>query len=205
MLPVIVILAGGRATRMGGADKGLLPFAGGTLLGRMLDRLDGQGARIAINANGDPGRYAGFGLPVIPDSIAGQPGPLAGILTGMEWAEETVLEATGIVTVPADTPFIPRDLVARLIAARERDAAQIAVAQSAGRRHPVAALWPLRLQGALRRAITRDGARRVDGWAALHRIAPVEFAADPVDPFFNVNFPEDLAEAERLAQAYPEA
>jgi molybdopterin-guanine dinucleotide biosynthesis protein A len=205
MLPVIVILAGGRATRMDGADKGLLPFADGTMLGRMLARLDGQGSRIAINANGDPGRYAGFGLPVIADSIAGQPGPLAGILTGMEWVEETLPEAADIVTVPADTPFLPRDLVARLIEARVRDAAQIAVAQSAGRRHPVAALWPLRLKGALRRAITRDGARRVDRWAALYRIAPAEFATDPVDPFFNVNFPEELAEAERLAGAYPEA
>jgi molybdenum cofactor guanylyltransferase len=205
MRPVLVILAGGRASRMGGGDKGLRPFAGGTMIGRILDRLDGQASRIAINANGDPARHAGFGLPVIGDSVSGQPGPLAGVLAGMEWADAEVPEADDIVTVPADTPFVPRDLVDRLLAARLRDGAQIAVAESAGQRHPVAALWPLRLQGELRRAITRDGARRVDRWMGLYRVAAAEFAAVPVDPFFNVNFPEELAEAERLAQAFPEA
>ena len=203
MSPVIIILAGGRATRMGGGDKPLIPFDGTTLLGHMLDRLAGQGAAIAINANGDPARYAEFGLAVVADSVPGWPGPLAGVLAGMEWADAEYPDADDIVSVPGDTPFVPCDLVARLV--EGRGGAQIAVAQSASRRHPVAALWPVRLQGALRRAITRDGARRVEQWQALHRVASVEFSADPVDPFFNVNYPEDLETAERLARAHPEA
>jgi molybdopterin-guanine dinucleotide biosynthesis protein A len=205
MRPVIVILAGGRAARMGGVDKGLLPFGAGTLLGHMLARLDGSASRIVINANGDADRYAGFALPVIADSLAGQLGPLAGIVAGMEWAAAHEPAVTEIVSVPADIPFVPRDLVGRLVEARARDGAEIAVASSAGRRHPVAALWPVGIRAALRRAIISDGARRVDRWAAAYRVVPVEFATDPVDPFFNVNDPAELAEAKRLAQVYPQA
>jgi len=195
--PAIVILAGGLATRLGGGDKVLLPLAGTTMLARILARL-GPG-RVAINANGDPGRFAPFGLPVLPDPIEGWPGPLAGVLAAMEWAGQG-----DVVTVPGDAPFIPRDLVARLLAARAEAGAEIAVAASGGRTHPVAALWPAQLHDDLRRAVIDENLRKVAGWIARHRSVPVEFPVDPVDPFFNINHPEDLAEAERLCRLHPE-
>jgi molybdenum cofactor guanylyltransferase len=195
--PAIVILAGGLATRLGGGDKALLPLAGMTVLGRILARL-GAG-RVAINANGDPGRFAGFGLPVLPDPIEGRPGPLAGVLAAMAWAGKG-----DVVTVPGDAPFIPRDLVTRLVAARTQAGAEIAVAASGGRTHPVAALWPARLHDGLRQAILDEGVRKVGSWIARHRAVEVAFSVDPVDPFFNINHPEDLAEAERLCRLHPE-
>jgi molybdopterin-guanine dinucleotide biosynthesis protein A len=194
--PDLVILAGGRASRLGGGDKGLLMLDGRTVLERIIGRLRPQVARIALNANGDPTRFERFGLPVLPDPIAGQPGPLAGILAAMEWAG-----AGDVVTVPSDTPFLPADLVPRLVAAR--GAAAIAVAASGGRSHPVAALWPARLQHELRRAIVEDGMRKVDHWVARHRPVEVPFATEPVDPFFNINRPEDLAEAARICARHP--
>jgi molybdopterin-guanine dinucleotide biosynthesis protein A len=196
--PAVVILAGGLASRLGGGDKCLLPLAGDTVLGRILARLRPQAGRIAINANGDPGRFAAFGLPVLPDEIAGRPGPLAGVLTAMVWAG-----AGEVVTVPGDAPFPPRDLVTRLAAARVAAGAEIAVAASVGRTHPVAALWPAALADALRRAIADEGVRKVAGWTARHRVVEVDFPTDPVDPFFNINRPDDLAEAERLCRLHP--
>ena len=193
-LPVIVVLAGGRATRMGGGDKALRPLGGSTLLGRVLGRLAGQGSAIVLNANGDPERFAGFGLPVVPDPVAGYPGPLAGILAGMEFAARTP-GSVDLVSVPSDTPFIPRDLVARLRRARDAEDADLACATSLGQPHPVVALWPIRLAPLLRQAL-EDGVRRVDRWTARFRLTHVPFAAEPVDPFFNANSPEDLAVAE---------
>jgi molybdopterin-guanine dinucleotide biosynthesis protein A len=190
--PDIVILAGGQASRLGGGDKCLLPLAGDTVLGHILRRLAGQGARCAINANGDPARFAGFGRPVLADSIEGRPGPLAGVLTAMEWAE-----TPDVVTVPADAPFIPFDLIVRLLAARDAAGADIAVAASGGRLHPVIALWPVRLAPDLHRAIGQ-GVRKVENWIAGFQAVRVTFSAEPVDPFFNINQPEDLIEAESL-------
>jgi molybdopterin-guanine dinucleotide biosynthesis protein A len=192
-----VILAGGRASRLGGGDKCLLPLAGDTMLGHILRRLAGQGGRLALNANGDPARFAGFGLPVLADSIEGRPGPLAGVLAAMEWAATPC-----VVTVPGDAPFVPPDLVARLRAAREAAGADISVAVSGGRLHPVTALWPVRLAPDLRRAIGQ-GTRKVENWIAGFQIVRVTFPVDPVDPFFNINRPEDLIEAEKLCRQDP--
>jgi molybdopterin-guanine dinucleotide biosynthesis protein A len=196
-MTAIVILAGGKASRLGGGDKALRLIGGETVLARILSRLGP--ARVALNANGDPARFAGFGLPVLPDSIPEQPGPLAGVLAAMEWAGEG-----HVLTVPGDAPFIPRDLLARLAAARDAAGAEIAVAESGGQIHPVVALWPVARATELRRAIVEEGLRKVERWLDRHRVVRVEFPVVPVDPFYNVNRPEDLAEAERLCQAWPE-
>jgi molybdopterin-guanine dinucleotide biosynthesis protein A len=193
--PTILVLAGGRATRMGGGDKALRPFGASTLLDHVVARLAGQGSRIVLNANGDPARFARFGLPVVPDPVPGHPGPLAGILAGMEWARTAAPGTADLVTVPTDTPFVPTDLVARLMQGRDAAGAALASAESGGRLHPVVGLWPVRLAPLLRQAMMREGMRGVTSWAARFTLARVGFAANQIDPFFNVNTPEDLAAA----------
>lgn len=198
-----VILAGGQARRMGGGDKPLQPLGSRPLLAHVIDRLAPQVPALAISANGNPARFAAFGLPVLADSVADFPGPLAGILAGMEWARWLDPAIRDIVTVPGDAPFLPQDLVARLVAARDAAGADIACAASAGQVHPVAALWPVRLHDALHQALD-EGLRKVTDFTARHRLALAEFAADPVDPFLNVNTPDDLAAAERRLAAVPQ-
>jgi molybdenum cofactor guanylyltransferase len=194
--PVILVLAGGRATRMGGGDKALRPFGGTTLLDHVLARMAGQGEPIVLNANGDPARLARFGRPVLPDSVPDHPGPLAGVLAGMEWVAANAPGTADLVTVPTDSPFLPTDLVDRLIQARNAAGADIACAASAGQAHPVAGLWPVRLAPLLRRALVEEGLRRVDRWTARFALVHVAFPAEPFDPFLNVNTPDDLAAAE---------
>lgn len=165
----------------------------------MLDRLRPQAGPIAINANGDPARYLAWGLPVIADPVAGQPGPLAGVLASLHWARAADPQAQAVLTVPGDTPFLPPDLVGRLVAA---SAGRIAQAQSAGRTHPVVALWPLALEAALAAALAR-GEHRVGFWSAEQDAVPVPFAAEDGDPFLNVNTPDDLEVAEQRAVRRP--
>jgi len=197
-----VVLAGGRGSRLGGADKALVQLAGRPLLAHVLARLRSQAAPIALNAAGDPARFAEFGLPVIADPVPGFLGPLAGVLAGLDWMREAAPEAPWLASVAADTPFLPRDLVARLRAAGEAAEAEVVCAASGGRTHFVAALWRPHLGPTMRAALVERGVRRVEAWIAGGRAVTVEFAAEfgdePVDPFFNVNRPEDLAEAERL-------
>jgi len=183
---------------MGGGDKGLVALAGRPILAHVLDRIRPQLSVLALSANGDPARFREWGLPVLPDALGDHPGPLAGILAGLEWAAAGHPRAEAIVSVPTDTPFLPPDLVPRLIAARDAAGAEIAVAASGGRTHPVAALWPVALAADLRRALLDEGVRKVEIFIRRHRYAIAEFATAPVDPFFNVNRPEDLAEAERM-------
>ena len=142
--PLGVILAGGQATRMGGGDKGLLPLGDGTILSHVIDRLEPQVASLALNANGDPARFAHLGLPVIPDSINGFAGPLSGVLAGLDWA--ATQGADHIVTAAADTPFFPCDLVPQLIMAAESAGSQIALARTPDGRHPTFGLWPVALR-----------------------------------------------------------
>ncbi len=189
-----VILAGGRGRRMGGADKALLPFAGTTLIEQVLARLMPP---VVLNASGPAERFSHLGVPVLPDTVPGHAGPLAGVLAAMEWAPE---EITDILSVPVDCPFIPKDLAARLMDGRTAAGAELAFAASGGRMHPVVGLWPRRLAGALRHALVEEDVRKVDSFTARYRCAEVMFA-DP-DPFFNVNRPEDLAAAEVLREAY---
>lgn len=192
-----VILAGGQARRMGGGDKGLLLLAGRPILAHVIDRFAPQVAALALNANGDPDRFAGFGLPVLPDPVPGRPGPLAGILAAMDWAAARGSEA--VVTVAADTPFFPRDLVARLVAAAHGGAAFAESPEDGGRMraHPTFGLWPVSRRAAVQAAIAA-GNLRVGAFAAALGAGRASFAAGPPDPFFNINTAEDLALAERL-------
>jgi molybdenum cofactor guanylyltransferase len=192
MKPPAMVLAGGLARRMGGGDKPLVRLGGRPLLGHILDRLAPQVSGLALNVNGDGEAYRGFGLPILADSVPDRPGPLAGILAALDWA--ATLGATQVLTVPGDTPFLPRDLAACLAAAE----APAAMAASGGRRHPTAGLWPVSARAALRAAVVDTGLRRVNDWAGSVGAVTVEFAIEPVDPFFNLNTLEDLQEAERL-------
>ncbi len=197
--PVVgVLLAGGLSRRMGGGDKTLHRIAGRPILDRIIDRVSPQVAALVLNANGDPGRFAASGLPVAPDVIPDFAGPLAGVLTGMEWAKAHKPEARWVATFPTDAPFLPNDLVARLFQAIEAEGAEMACARSRGREHPVVGLWPVALADDLRQAMEGEQVRKVDIWTARHRLAVAEFEGHPVDPFFNANHPDDLAEAERL-------
>jgi len=193
-----LVLAGGLSRRMGGGDKCLRPLAGRPILEHILERARPQVTRLAVNANGDAGRFARFGLPVVPDAIADFAGPLAGISAGLDWAAAEVAECTHLASFAGDAPFLPADLVARLAQALADGTHDLACAASGGRAHPVFGLWPLRLRHDLREAV-QGGVRKVDAWTGRYRLATVEFAASPLDPFFNANRPEDLLEAERLA------
>jgi molybdenum cofactor guanylyltransferase len=196
-VPVLgVLLAGGQARRMGGGDKSLRRLGGRTILEHVIERAQPQVAALVLNANGDPARFAGFGLPVASDVVEGFAGPLAGVLTGMEWARANRPDCAWIATIATDTPFFPQDLVARLLQAVE--GADLACASSNGRANPVFGLWPVRLAVDLRRAMAEEGVRKVDVWTARYRLAQAGFPNEPFDPFFNTNRPEDLAEAERL-------
>lgn len=196
-----VLLAGGLSRRMGGQDKMLREIGGATMLSRAIARIEPQTGLLLLNANGDSTRLAAYGLPVAPDTVEGHAGPLAGVLTGMEWATAHAPDCPWIVTAPTDAPFLPTDLVDRMIAAVDAQNADMACASSGGRSHPVCGLWPVRLATDLRRAMTEEGVRKVDVWTARYRLATVDWPADPIDPFFNANRPEDLAEAERLLAA----
>jgi molybdenum cofactor guanylyltransferase len=194
-----ILLAGGLARRMGGGDKPMRAIAGRTILERTIARLGPQCAGLVLNANGDPARFAGFGLPVVADSVAGFPGPLAGILAGLDWAVANRPDAGWVLSAAADCPFLPRDLVARLHQARTEQNAPIAVAASGGQSHHVIALWDVALREELRHALTVEGIRKVEGWMARYSIAVATWPVEPFDPFFNANTTDDLAEAKRLA------
>jgi molybdenum cofactor guanylyltransferase len=194
-----VVLAGGLARRMGGGDKPLREISGRTILARVIERLKPQCECLLLNANGDPLRFASFGLTVIADGVKRYPGPLAGILAALDWAEVNRPRAQWILSAPGDCPFLPRDLVARLSRALHAQAAELAVAASRERSHPVIGLWSVALRDALRQALVVEGLRKVDDWTGRYRVATVVWPAEPLDPFFNANTIDDLAEAERLA------
>ncbi|MEI8700919.1 molybdenum cofactor guanylyltransferase MobA [Mesorhizobium sp. M6A.T.Ce.TU.002.03.1.1] len=197
-----IILAGGQSRRMGGGDKSLLALGGRRVLDHVVARLAPQVGPLALSANGDPTRFAKFGLPVLADTVEGYAGPLAGILAGLEWAS---MACSVVVTVTGDTPFFPEDVVGRLAAVVKERPGAIAVASSGGKRHPTFALWPLGLHDALRRFLVNEDNRRVFAFIERHGFVDVEFpmwnsGGHEIDPFFNINTPDDLAEAERLLQ-----
>ncbi|KAA0676694.1 molybdenum cofactor guanylyltransferase MobA [Roseomonas genomospecies 6] len=196
-----VLLAGGLSRRMGGGDKSLRTLGGRSILERIVATARPQVGPLVLNANGDPARFAAFGLPVAADVVEGFAGPLAGVLTGMEWARANAPDCRWVASFATDAPFIPADLVARLMAAVEREGADLACARSDGQEHPVFGLWRVDLADDLRRAMVEEDMRKVDAWTARYRLAVADFATDPVDPFFNTNRPDDLAEAERLMAA----
>jgi molybdenum cofactor guanylyltransferase len=194
-----VLLAGGLARRMGGGDKPMRQIAGRTILARVIARLSPQCDGLILNANGDPARFAAFGLPVIADRVQDFPGPLAGILAALDWAAAERPEVDHVLSAAADCPFLPRDLVARLDRARIEHEAQLAVAASGGQSHPVIGLWSVALREELRHALVVEDVRKIDRWTARYRLATVSWPTMPVDPFFNANTMDDIAEAERLA------
>lgn len=200
--PIGLILAGGLSRRMGGGDKALKRLGGETILARIARRLAPQVSALWLNANGPAGRF-GLDLPMVPDNLPDTPGPLAGILAGLDHAAAHEAATSHILTVPADCPFLPADLVPRL--ARAAGDAGSACAVSGGRAHGVVGLWPVVGRESLRQLLVNEGVRRVDVWLEHAGTARVEWSARPYDPFFNVNTPDDLSEAERTLQAYPTA
>ncbi len=194
-----VILAGGLARRMGGGDKPMRRIGGRTILEHVIERLVPQCDGLVLNANGDPARFARFGLPVVPDTVEDYPGPLAGVLAALDWTAANRPGVEWVVSAAGDCPFLPRDLVDRLHRARMAQDAQLAVAASGDQTHPVIGLWKVALRDELRHALVEEDMRKIDRWTARYRLATVSWPAEPVDPFFNANTVEDLAEAERLA------
>src|SRR3954466_7907777 len=200
-----LILAGGLARRMGGGDKPRTSIGGVTILSRVLERLKPQCKRLILNANGDPARFADTGLPVIADDVPDFAGPLAGILAGLDWAAANTPGVDYVASVPGDCPFLPRDLVSRLHRARAESGRPLACARSGEWRHPVVGVWPVASRADLRHALIEEDLRKIELWTARHGVALADWPAEPVDPFFNVNTPEDAAAASRLAVQHPEA
>jgi molybdopterin-guanine dinucleotide biosynthesis protein A len=200
-----LVLAGGLARRMGGGDKARLRIGGATILERVLARIGPQCSRVIINANGDPARFADARLPVVADSVPDFAGPLAGILAGLDWAAADGPQYEWLLSVPGDCPFLPKDLVTQLHAARVSTSFPLACAHSGEWRHPVVALWPVTLREDLRRALVDENLHKIEIWTARHGVAIAGWRAEPFDPFFNVNTPEDAARAEALAAQYPNA
>jgi molybdopterin-guanine dinucleotide biosynthesis protein A len=198
-----LVLAGGLARRMGGGDKALIRIGHQTILERALARLAPQVSGIVLNANGDPARFAASALPVVADSVPGFAGPLAGVLAGLDWVAANKPGIEWLASVPGDCPFLPRDLVSRLHAARAAENKPLACAHSGDWRHPVVGLWQVALRDDLRRAIVDEDLRKIEVWTARHGVALADWPTDPVDPFFNVNTPEDVERATALALSVP--
>jgi molybdopterin-guanine dinucleotide biosynthesis protein A len=196
-----LLLAGGQSRRMGGGDKCLMELGGQTLLRRLIATAAPQVAPLVLNTNSDPALFRDYGLPVAPDVVDGYAGPLAGVLTGLEWAAANAPHCDWVASFASDAPFAPTDLVSRMRTAIEREDSDMACASSAGRDHPVFALWPVRLAAELRAAVVTEGVRKVDTWTARYTLARAEFGTADGDPFFNINRPEDLAAAEVLLVA----
>jgi molybdopterin-guanine dinucleotide biosynthesis protein A len=190
-----LVLAGGLARRMGGGDKARIRIGGKTILERVLARLAPQCDAMILNANGDPARFGDTGLPVVPDTVPGFAGPLAGILAGLDWTATHRPDCPVVASVATDAPFLPEDLVSRLAQGMAKASAELACAASGGQAHPVIGLWPVRLRDELRRALVEEGVRKVDVWTARYRLAVVDFPIAGIDPFFNANRPEDLDRA----------
>ena len=193
-----LLLAGGQSRRMGGGDKTLRLLGGISLLEHVIERLRPQVNSLVLNANGDPSRFAKFGLPAVADNVPGFVGPLAGVLAGLDWTAAHHPDCRFVASAATDAPFLPRDLVARLLEAVEQSGGNLACAASGGRAHPVFGLWPVALREDLRRAVAEEGIRKVDQWTARYHLTVLSFPIDPIDPFFNVNRPEDFAAAEAL-------
>src|SRR6202795_4845636 len=197
--PLGLVLAGGLARRMGGGDKARIRICSTTILERVLARMKPQCTELILNANGDPARFADSGLTVVPDSVPDFAGPLAGILAGLDWTAAHRPEIVDVASVPGDCPFLPGDLVARLTAARAAAGVPLACARSGEWRHPVVGLWRVALRDDLRHALIEEDLRKIEIWTGRHGVVTVDWPIAPIDPFFNVNTPEDAAAAERMA------
>lgn len=198
-LTVGVLLAGGLARRMGGGDKPMKTIGGRTILERIIARVAPQCDQLILNANGDPARFASFGLPVVADIVDGFAGPLAGVLTALDWTATHRPDVRWVLSTATDCPFLPRDLVVRLHQARVEENVQLAVAASGGQAHHGIGLWDVALRDELRHDLVVEDIRQVSRWTADYKVATATWPTEPIDPFFNANTVEDVAEAERLA------
>lgn len=193
-----IVLAGGQARRMGGGDKASKTLAGAWLIEHVIARVRPQVQPLILNSNAPSEVMGDFGLPIVTDAIGDFSGPLAGILTGMEWMRDHAPTVRYMASFPVDAPFLPEDLVHRMFSATLHEGADLACAMSAGRTHPVIGLWRVSLAHDLRRAMEDEDMRKIDAWTARYKVAHLAFSTDPIDPFFNVNNQDDLAEAERF-------
>lgn len=193
-----VLLAGGLSRRFNGGDKCLQVLDGKTLLERVAKLAAPQVGALILNINGDADRFPDLDLPVLKDSVEGHAGPLAGVLSALDFVAEHMPQARWVATFATDAPFVPRNWVSRVQAAVTREDACVGTVTSNGRSHPVIGLWPVSLRYELRHAIEVDGVRKVDAWTAGYKVATVDFDFDRIDPFFNINTPEDLATAHDL-------
>lgn len=200
-----VLLAGGLARRMGGGDKPLKTVGGRTILDRIVERISPQCDALIVNANGDPLRFAFLGRPVVGDDVPGFAGPLAGILAALDWAAAHRPDLEWVLSIATDSPFLPRDLAARLHAARNAAGTPLACARSGDQTHPVIGLWPVSLRADLRHALVVEDMRKIDRWTARHGCAEAVWPTDPYDPFFNANSPEDLEAAEAVILRHRDA
>jgi molybdenum cofactor guanylyltransferase len=191
-----VILAGGKATRMGGGDKPLKRLGDRAILDHVINRLAMPAGTLVLNANDDPIRFAGYSMAVVADALPDHPGPLAGILAGLDWAAAQA-GVTDLLSVPGDCPFIPRDLATRLLAGRAAAGTRFACAASGGWTHPVIGLWPVACREDLRAALA-GGERKIDRFTGRYGCTAVEWPIEGHDPFFNVNTPDELLQAEGL-------
>jgi len=193
-----ILLAGGLARRMGGGDKGLKTIGGKTILSRIIATVAPQCAGLLINANGETDRFASFGLPVVRDGIPDFAGPLAGILAGLDWLTAHDPDCELAISIPTDTPFLPDDLVPRLLDARGKSEADIAIATSGGSAHPVAGLWPVAIRHDLRHALVDEHIHKMAVFIGRHKVAHADWPVEPFDPFFNANEPRDIKAAEKI-------
>jgi len=196
-----VLLAGGLARRFGGGDKCLIELSGKPLLDHVIDRVRPQVDRLILNANGARDRFQSYGLDVVADVVEGYAGPLAGILTALEWVRAHAPEAAWVASFPTDAPVMPADLVSRMRDAISAQGADMACAMSAGRTHPVIALWPVGIVDDLRKALVDQDIRKIDRFTAHYKIVHVDFAVGDFDPFLNVNTPDDLARAAEIVNS----
>ena len=193
-----VLLAGGLSRRMGGGDKPLKELGGRPILDQVIERALPQVDTLILNANGDHERFKSYGLTIVRDVIDGYAGPLAGILTGMEWARDHKPDARWLVSFACDAPFFPKDMTSRLIVDVQKADADMACAKSNERSHPVFAIWPINLLDELRKAMVEEEIRKIDFWTSRYNTLQIEFSnINDIDPFFNINRPEDLTEAEK--------
>ena len=196
-----LLLAGGQSRRMGGGDKCLQTLNGKSLLARVIKCARPQVDHIILNANGDVARFDSYGLTVVKDVVDGFAGPLAGILTGLEWVRENRPDCHWVASFACDAPFIPDNLVSRLSDAIAEKNGALVCASSNGRDQPVFGLWPVALAGDLRSAVVKEGIRKVDAWTGRYNLVRANWSTDPIDPFLNINRPSDLAEAEKVLRA----
>jgi len=204
-LPTLgLVLAGGLARRMGGVEKARIEIAGISILDRVLATLSAQCVRNLVSDMRSLAVMRDTGCPVVPDNVPGNPGPLAGILAGLDWLAAQDNGVEWLMSVPSDCPFLPDDLVERLHQARRAmgSGVPLACARSGVWRQPVVGLWPLALRAELRKALVEEDLRKVEVWTARHGIAIADWPTEPIDPFFNVNTPEDVERAARMARQY---